>query len=114
MRESKWTRDFCLKLTEVGCIVIPNVMGPMVRNVPDRTIITKYGMYYVEFKGETTEWEDGQRILAGRINDRFPCCFLYRFPGILSINDQWVSVRDPRQFVEELHRLCGLYMNTKP
>jgi hypothetical protein len=105
MRESDWTRDFCKDLEAVGCIVVPHVMNQMSCNTPDRTVVTKYGNYFVEFKGLKTKWRDGQRILAGRMNSRYPCSFVYRYPGVLSIFDYQCEVTDPREFVEALKRM---------
>ena len=117
MTESEWTRVCCSKLEQAGAIVIAHVAGKMQSNhLPDRTIVTPYGNFFVEFKGTRTKWRDGQRILASRINSRFACCFLYRQPGTLTIEDQLVyvdCVKDPKGFIQCLYELCEKIQRTR-
>lgn len=109
LKESEWTRLCCSKLTAAGAIVIAHVAGKMQSNhLPDRTIVTKYGNFFVEFKGTRTKWRDGQRILANQLNSRWPCCFLYRMPETLSIGNQMAYVdclKDPKGFIQVLYEL---------
>jgi hypothetical protein len=106
MSECKWTRDCCKELTAAGAIIIPHVMGKMASHTPDRSVIWTGGNFFVEFKGLRTPWRDGQRILAGRINSRYPCCFLYREPGYLFMMDKLIgnicAISEPRRFLEAL------------
>jgi hypothetical protein len=52
MGETKWTREVCGMLETAGAICIPNVMGKMQSHVADRSIVCRYGNFYVEFKAD--------------------------------------------------------------
>lgn len=105
MNESEWTRKVCSKLQQAGATIIVHAMGKFTAHVMDRSIICKHGNFFVEFKGVNTRWTDGQQLLAKRINVRYPCAFLYRQPGILSIGDAVVEVdalENPHEFLNQL------------
>lgn len=109
MKESDWTRRCCDKLEAAGAITIAHVAGKMQANhIPDRTIVTVYGNFFVEFKGAVTRVTDGQRILGERINSRFACCFVYRYPGSLSLCGHVRNVdclTHPKLFIRYLYEL---------
>ena len=70
---------------KVGAYIQANVMGKMSEHVPDRSVICKYGNFYVEFKGPATKLREGQRLWMERCNARYPCAFIYRGPNILTM-----------------------------
>ena len=105
MNESEWTRKCCRALEGAGATIIVHAMGKFTSHVMDRSIVCKHGNFFVEFKGEKTKWTEGQRLLAKRINMRYPCAFLYRYPGILSIGDTVVEMDalvNPHEFLNQL------------
>lgn len=108
MKESEWTRRVGKALTDVGALVVPNVMGKMVNHVPDRTVICKHGVFYIEFKGRTTRLRPGQKIWMKNANLRCPCAFVYRFPNLLwlgpEVGDPVVvdALENPTKFLETL------------
>lgn len=108
MGESEWTRKVCESLMTAGAVCIANVMGKMSSHVPDRSIVCLQGNFFVEFKHTNTRVRDGQRILMERINSRFPCAFVYRYPDMLTIGTRWRRVdalTDPHEFLNALQEL---------
>lgn len=117
MRESEWTRKCDDALESAGAIVIPHVAGKLQANhVPDRSVVTKFGNFWVEFKGANTKVRPGQRILADKINSRFACCFLYRYPNVLYLGDnvRYVDcLAEPKRFIRFLYELTHLVQSDR-
>jgi hypothetical protein len=108
MKESEWTRRVGDALTKAGAIVVPNVMGMRSANIPDRTVISKYGVHYVEFKGRTTKLRTGQRLWIKQANTRYRCAFVYRYPDLLYFGAEEVlvskvdAIAEPKRFLQFL------------
>jgi hypothetical protein len=65
---------------------------------------------------QTTRERDGQRILRGRVNQRYPCWFVYRKPNILSLGEElWRRVdalTDPHEFLHMLEEMQRALLKT--
>lgn len=85
--ETEFTRAVCDSWKAVGAIVVPNIAGLRVSSIPDRTIIWKYGPWFIELKGVRTPIKTGQKIWMERTNLRYPCAIILRAPGILQSPD---------------------------
>lgn len=108
MNESEWTRRVCDALTNAGAICIAHVMTKMSSHIPDRSIVSVHGNFWVEFKGAHTKLRPGQEILINRINSRYPCAFVYRFPNMLILGQHWTTIdalSDPAGFLLALKTL---------
>lgn len=84
MLESKWTREVCKELEELGAKVVAFVAQKMQEpGIPDRYICHRFWRGFLEFKGATTRLQTNQRMFISAINLRGGNAFVVRYPGFV-------------------------------
>jgi hypothetical protein len=80
MTETEWTAKVCKELEGRGCVVYPIVAQMRGKSGwPDRLIISKYGVWLLEFKGLKTKVQLRQKLIMQMINRIRPgTCWVVR------------------------------------
>lgn len=76
--ETPWTRQICKEMEEYAATIIVHHGNRYVANMPDRQIIWKGMIAFVEFKGVDTPWTLAQQLTLSGIaksgRDNVVCC----------------------------------------
>lgn len=73
-----FTTQVCKAFMTVGGIAVVNHGSKLSSGVPDRTIICKHGLVYLEFKGPSTKISLNQTLWMERVNARYPSALVFR------------------------------------
>ena len=78
MTETEWGRKIKESMESIGVIIVPHQMGRNVSNVADKSWISRFGNWFVEYKGARTRITTGQKLWHQRINRRYKCAVVLR------------------------------------